>query len=610
MGKPTPIQKKRLRQLHNLIFVVFRRRYRHLGLAIILFFFAVSHIISSFSRFQNIITSSSTSKNSDRNRKTRIAQENEEVANGSSGGGWSDCTCPPGSFLVRACTFHLPAVCDICHTGYCPQLSHSALFSHFTIAVNASVPQLVQPPGFGAFHPGIFYFQSTSTWYATYRVANNSHCWGIPAEDGKMYRSFIALCQLSDQVEAADEDRTLFTPLADTCRIIDIPFEWPWPRYEHLATTLRPSTIHAGAEDVRPFVYKDAVYLSGTLHFTLLPEELDKKTKMKKETARMVILKLDSSSLSTVEDVMLLDSDGAYPWEEKQKNWMPLPTENGLFIVAKFDPLIMFSIDFERKLLTKREQKMAVPSSLSQMRGSSAFIATPSGYLGLLHVQKGYGGRIPVYNHYFIMFHKNLNSIAWLSPPFRLPLAPDTILPVSSQDMQYGMSLALYKSGDVLVSYGLNDCYSMLARVPWLSGSEVRLPEVALSTPRFTQRTAFEMVYKSKYMNTFYDMGVVSAARTYVVFFLLLSLPAHLIIIIITTTYFHSRLIASEDIGSTVDNIISGGFLRPAQHDRVIGPTLLTDTYSANQAPGILVRTSWYVFITIFYRCPLFPLYL
>jgi hypothetical protein len=99
----------------------------------------------------------------------------------------------------------------------------------------------------------------------------------------------------------------------------------------------------------------------------------------------------------------------------------------------------------------------------SKGRGSTGFVDTPYGYLGMVHnVAMLDMGR--VYSQKWVLLSRDFPHLPiWLSAPFRMPLTHM----LASEDIQFPAGMVLSPDGrSVLVSYGVQDCLSGLAAVP------------------------------------------------------------------------------------------------------------------------------------------------
>ena len=98
----------------------------------------------------------------------------------------------------------------------------------------------------------------------------------------------------------------------------------------------------------------------------------------------------------------------------------------------------------------------------SKGRGSTGFVDTPYGYLGMVHnVVMLDMGRM--YSQKWVLLSSHFPHLPlWLSAPFRMPLTHQ----VAAEDIQFPAGMVLAPDGkSVLVSYGVHDCLSGLAAV-------------------------------------------------------------------------------------------------------------------------------------------------
>lgn len=118
-------------------------------------------------------------------------------------------------------------------------------------------------------------------------------------------------------------------------------------------------------------------------------------------------------------------------------------------------------------------------------RGSAGFLLTPYGYLGLFHIVRQYNlGR--VYSQKWVLLSKHFPYLPlWASAPFRMPAPPHAM-----SDIQFPMGLIAGANGTALVSYGVQDCSSMLAEVALPDKDQLRRADQA-QNPRDMQVRAF-----------------------------------------------------------------------------------------------------------------------
>jgi hypothetical protein len=100
---------------------------------------------------------------------------------------------------------------------------------------------------------------------------------------------------------------------------------------------------------------------------------------------------------------------------------------------------------------------------VGRLRGSTPLVATPHGYLGLVHHKQDMElGRI--YTHKWLLLSREApHPPLWLSEPFRLPLTGR----VPSEDIQFAAGLVVdMQAGTATVSYGVADCFPWFATIP------------------------------------------------------------------------------------------------------------------------------------------------
>jgi hypothetical protein len=105
--------------------------------------------------------------------------------------------------------------------------------------------------GFGVFQPAIFSYESQN--FASFRIANNSHCYGDSS--GALFFSYVGLCNIT-------KDENGYVTVAKKCWIL---------KYPDLIDDTDPALVrhpnYFGLEDARPFILENKVYLVGTMNF-------------------------------------------------------------------------------------------------------------------------------------------------------------------------------------------------------------------------------------------------------------------------------------------------------------------------------------------------------
>ena len=247
--------------------------------------------------------------------------------------------------------------------------------------------------GYAAFQPALFTYESRV--YSTFRVANNNHCHGLPTSGH--YKSRIGLCELT-----VDSTQTFALPAE--CRILNLP------QVSINDPTLLLHPDYSGLEDARPFVLNGRLHLAGTMNFVRRPGGL-----VSLEYQRIAVARVDES-LSTIERVNLIEMD-FIPDVLKQKNWMPWVHNNTLFFIQQFAPYVLVKVDPASMKAQPHPTGRQTPFA-GHYRGSSRVIATPYGYLGLLHGQSKYMYG-PLYSHYLALFETPDSAPIWVSKGFR-----------------------------------------------------------------------------------------------------------------------------------------------------------------------------------------------
>ena len=170
---------------------------------------------------------------------------------------------------------------------------------------------------------------------------------------------------------------------------------------------------------------------------------------------RQVIAKLNLDSRQ-LDDVHIMPSPIA-PWESTsarvhEKNWLTLEArDNRQNLVWSTDPLVILEWDWVTQSLGPKTGKPAVLSTFG-LRGSTPFIATPLGQLGLVHeVSRAESwptksdGPSRRYTHRFVLINEEVAA-----PIFSEPFS------FAGEGLEYAAGIALIDSR-IVISFGQND---------------------------------------------------------------------------------------------------------------------------------------------------------
>ena len=132
---------------------------------------------------------------------------------------------------------------------------------------------------------------------------------------------------------------------------------------------------------------------------------------------------------------------------EREKNWMPFPKRNELYLVYRPDPLTILSLDLERKQMLP----VLGGGAPSEWSGSSQIVSYGSGsYLGVIHRRFVLHGEA-IYEHAFIRIAEDFS--AEISQPFHF--------------LTFGIEFCaglVARENEILISFGShNDSRSYLA---------------------------------------------------------------------------------------------------------------------------------------------------
>ena len=348
-------------------------------------------------------------------------------------------------------------VCDHCPSHGCPQVAEdsSALIS--PAAFNMRLQSLVTRPnsciGSRAFNPSIF--AHNGMLYAAIRLGNGTQCFG-QSYDGEWELDFgqtrplcssVAICRLASES---------LVPETQSCTLLDLGE----PGFGQYKEMMREFNI--GAEDPRGFSFNGSAWVVASVSVPIVASG------WRGTSQRPLLVELDNSLQQ--KSIHVLEADWHSPPTKPEKNWMPLVDGSNLFMVHEIDPPLLCRIDFSKNLcqqsfpLHHRLNEHSQQSST--IRGGTPFVRDGErSWVALAHELSSmpFGKR---YSHRLVRIAPTRDGfdLTLKSAAFRLPDAPDEHV-ASPQDVQFAAGLVTQPDGYALVSYGVSDCHSWLARI-------------------------------------------------------------------------------------------------------------------------------------------------
>jgi hypothetical protein len=140
---------------------------------------------------------------------------------------------------------------------------------------------------------------------------------------------------------------------------------------------------------------------------------------------------------------------------QKEKNWIPVPTQGGIFFIYSHDPTVVIN-EFSNLIASSRPAGLA-----DHLRGSSQGIPFRGGILALVHEVTLWGN-----------WPKNIHRFAWYDEEWKLArLSPGFLFPSFFKEeylngYQYGMGLCWHPDEKrLLVSYSVGDGQAWISSI-------------------------------------------------------------------------------------------------------------------------------------------------
>ena len=185
-----------------------------------------------------------------------------------------------------------------------------------------------------------------------------------------------------------------------------------------------------GYEDCRLFTFEDRWFATATV-----------RDRNPRQRCQMALLELEEN---TVASVTLLHPPKP---TEHEKNWMPLPSADGIRFIYSCTPTIVVGCDPRTGVCQTVASHQGPPGMA--LRGGSQALAVDDGFLCIVHEARSEDGR-RLYDHRLVLLDEQYR-IAALSSPFAFV----------SQELEFCAGLA--RRGDqLLICFGVEDQAAML----------------------------------------------------------------------------------------------------------------------------------------------------
>lgn len=333
----------------------------------------------------------------------------------------------------------------------------------------------------GAINPSVV--SMGNEWWAVLRTTDALRCAGdtidgtyeLDDRGRGQYVSRIAMCRLKGP-DALDQ------PYA--CRLL--------PRLrESMVTNLEDghsidNGLFAGEEDARAFAVGDTMYALFNVGIILPESDLDdlQLSRGEKISVRRMVLATVDVNTATYTTAVLIEIPDMHLLDDV-KNVMPLVREDGdVALVHSLSPFAVCLLTFRNGACTAERVSDETGSSNTggaghgpSHSGSTPLVRVPQGYLGLVHSKAQMElGRL--YSHAWVLVsHASPHhTLLWRSPSFRLPDVDASFRVKAGSstetfrvlgDIQFAAGLVVdVASSTAIVTYGVQDCISWIARVP------------------------------------------------------------------------------------------------------------------------------------------------
>ena len=245
---------------------------------------------------------------------------------------------------------------------------------------------------------------------------------------------------------------------------------------------------YVGEEDACLFSFRDTLYVLFNIGVRMTTASDDQRTLFAGQIrVRRTLLAVVDPRTGKTEKATLVRVPGVQA-TENLKNVMPLVKPSEVLLVHSIWPFSVCSLDVATGACEpQRAAPSAAPRSdldayraVGSLSGGTQFVAVPAGYIGMIHRKQDMElGRL--YTHKWALISmERPHALVWLSAPFRLPAAHATRergqhytqcdekkgCTDLDDDIQFASGLTVnLTSKTALVSYGVADCYSWVARV-------------------------------------------------------------------------------------------------------------------------------------------------
>ena len=407
-------------------------------------------------------------------------------------------SCPAPSVPIPVFTkgvraMPLRPVCDECeHGGICPRLESTGDTSEEAGRMRSALTKVarqqlaplthIAPKAkelAGAFNPSLAMHRGEM--YIAYRQATATRCSGKTIEgtyeldDPKLgqYASKIGICPTyEDTIVPRQLECVQLNPMQ------------PPPRLDGMVLD---EGGFVGEEDARLFSFRNTLYVLFNVGVTMADVSTDEQVIFagRIRVRRMLLASVDPRTGKTGKP-LLIRIPGLRA-TDNVKNVMPLVKPSEVLLVHNIWPLGVCSLDVVTGACgapaiaapPRAHGDISAYKAVGSLSGSTQFAAVPAGFIGLVHRKQDMElGRL--YTHKWVLISKeHPHTLVWLSAPFRLPAAlarSECVLghPQGCRegrfdledDVQFASGVVVdLVSKTALVSYGVADCYSWVARV-------------------------------------------------------------------------------------------------------------------------------------------------
>ena len=328
----------------------------------------------------------------------------------------------------------------------------------------------VDRAAFRAINPSIFQVRSKE--FVTFRVTSATRCrgrsidttWDVDVTLPK-YHSYVAVCELSNQNRLV---------LKKTCFLVNAPKRTRDIRnVDHQYELSGRASSFEGLEDPRGFGLSGKMFILCNIGLNVLSKESSVTARFPhgKPVRRMLLVTINKKAVTSYLHISVAGSLSFQSNHNDMKNLVPLVSEDleVIYLVHSAQPLLVCSLDIlsgicspvgEPESLSLGSQGL-LNSDTGYWSGSTPFVKTSDGYLGLVHRKQHLSlGRLYTHKWMKISSKPPFQQI-WSSPPFRLPTMPSA----TYSDIQFAAGIVVDKaSRSAIVSYGEADCFSLIGQ--------------------------------------------------------------------------------------------------------------------------------------------------